>query len=146
MLHLLTPFGKDGRIDNKAVFTGRCQPVEFGAKMPDKAPVKGSPAPLGILEPIEGVFSGLKKGTDKPLHEVVNAVCMQENQINKDKHKLDGRISIPFPDPGPSQMTLDPKYGEQSLDSQIKISQGHLQNRFDLSLKRDKLSVIRLCF
>jgi hypothetical protein len=144
MLHLLAPFGKNGRIDNKTVFTGRCRPVESGTKMPDKAPVKGSPTPLAILEPVEGVFSGLKKGVDKPPHEFVNAVHMQENQIDKDEQKLTRRISIPFPYPGPGQMTLDAKYGEQFLDSQIEIRQGHLEHRFDLSLKRGEPFVIHM--
>jgi hypothetical protein len=136
MLHPLTTLGKNGCIDDKTILVSCLGPGEFAAKVPDEAPVEGTPAPLPILESIEGVFAGLIEGAQPLLHQLMDARDFQEGQAHQDKQQMDWGISIPFTDAGRGQMALHAQQREQLLDPEIQVGEGHPQYRFDLSLKR----------
>ncbi len=67
---------------------------------------------------------------------------MHENQVYKDKHQVDGGVSIPLPDLRSCQMTLDAQHGKQFPDPQVQVGQREFEHRFDLSLKKCKFSII----
>ena len=56
----------------------------------DKTPVKRTPIPLTVFEPVEGVFLGFVEGCHKSFGQIIYAPNMHENQVYQDKHQSDG--------------------------------------------------------
>src|SRR5512139_1762849 len=131
LLHALAPLGKNGGVDDETVLVSCLGPVELAAKVPDEAPVEGTPAPLPILESVEGVFAGLIEGADPLLHQLMDARDFQEGQGYQDKQQMDWGVPLPFPDAGSGQMAFHAQHREQLLDPEIQVGEGQSQYRFD---------------
>ncbi len=68
---------------------------------------------------------------------------VQKHRIGEDKQQVHGAEALAFADAGGGQMALDMQLGKQIIHPQVQFAGKLFQDRFDLALKANQVSVIQ---
>ncbi len=111
------------------------RPMEQLPHLADQPPMKGTPPPVPLFQPIKSVLPGFADEGQISSDEIRDAADVHETHVHHGIHQLKDRVPIIFLNPGRGEMASDMKLLENFFHLDIQVGKRLLENRFDLSLK-----------